>query len=147
MKNTKKAFTLIEILVSCIILTIWVFWVYKLIWVNLVLLSNQQKLENMQILEKWFKKCLEKIWYNNLNSFSSWSNFSLNFWDNDNFCVLWNYDENFSFTWINLNSQNYYLFWNVLSKNLQKIDLQINVYNNSYWFLSNSWSFFEVSNY
>lgn len=53
----KKWFTLIEIIVATSILTIAVFWVYKLIWENTKIINNSRLLNNIQLLFPVIENC------------------------------------------------------------------------------------------
>lgn len=101
MKKSNKAFSIIEIIISTVILTIWVFWVYKLIWNNMSLLSNNEIFLQQNMLFNPFKECLKAIWYNSLSwSYSVWSWFSVNFWNDNLWCFTWSFDSNYSFSWV-----------------------------------------------
>lgn len=87
MKKNKKAFTLIEVIVASAILSITVFWVYKLIWENSKLMSNSENYLQLNTLFPVFEECIKNKWY---SSFSDNSTTKFNFWNNLNWCETWN---------------------------------------------------------
>jgi len=141
MKKSIKAFSLIEIIISTIILTIWVFWIYKLIWNNMNLLSNNENFITLNSLYNPFKECLKSIWYNSLSwSYNSWEIFSVNFSEDNLWCQTWSYNENLNFSWVLLNNKNYFLYAKVIQKNTNEIKLEINIFNDTSGYLFSSWS-------
>ena len=140
MKKTKKAFSLIEIIISTIILTIWVFWVYKLIWNNVNLITNNDNNKTFNDLYPNFKECITSLTSTLSWSYNSWSSFSINFWSDNMSCLTWNYNSNFDFTWVILNNNEYYLFWEITKKDIDKMEVKLNIYNSLNWYMFNSWS-------
>lgn len=140
MKKSKKAFSLIEIIIACSILTIWVFWVYKLISGNMLLFSNSDSKKSQIIIEQPLKECLKNIWYKKLNYYSVWNNFSINFWNDNMWCFTWSFNTWYTFSWVNIWWIKYFLYWNVKEKDSEKITLDLNIYWESIWELYASWS-------
>lgn len=140
MKKTKKAFSLIEIIISTIILTIWVFWVYKLIWNNVNLITNNDNYKTFNNLYPNFKECITSLKSSLSWSYNSWSSFSINFWNDNMSCLIWSYNSNFDFTPVLLNNNEYYLFWEVTKKESDEMELKLNIYNSLNWYIFNSWS-------
>jgi len=141
MKKNSIWFSLIEILVASIILSIWVFGIYKLISSNMNIISNNSNylVENQLLIP--FRECLKSIWYNSLSwSYSSWELFSINFWSDYKWCFTWSYNNDFSFSWVNLDNIDYYLYSKITAKDTQKINLELNIFSPSIWYLFNSWS-------
>lgn len=101
--HKKYWFTIIEVIIAASILWITVFWILNLINFN----TNQtsifykEKLKNDIFLNT--KECVKKIWYNFFEN-NIWTWISINFWDNNNACITWSYDDNLNFTWIVLKS-------------------------------------------
>lgn len=60
----KKAFSLIEIIVASSILSIAVFWVYKMIWENNKIINNSNNYLNKTLLFPIIEICIEKSWIN-----------------------------------------------------------------------------------
>jgi len=147
MKSTKKAFSLIEVIISTVILTIWVFWVYKLIWSNMNLLSNNENYTQLNMLYKPLKECIKSIWYNSLSwSYNTWSWFSINFWNNNLWCFTWSYNDNLNFSWVIIDNREYFLYSKVIWKDSLKIDLELNIFNDTASYLFNSGSTNEEKN-
>lgn len=87
MKNiSKKAFTLIEIIVATSILTIAVFWVFKLIWENNKIMSTSQNIKNSHFLLQPMSECLQSIWIPQLQSESD--EIYIDLWVNKNQCSI-----------------------------------------------------------
>ncbi len=96
LKN-KFAFTLVEVVIAWIILTVWVFWIYKMIWSNMLLLNKSQDTVDAQTLLQPASECI-KSKKNDINTLSeTW--FYLTFWNEIN-----------SFTWCLINTSS----WTVL---------------------------------
>lgn len=85
-------FSLIEVIVATSIITISVFWVYKLISENTKIINKS--LNNIQVNNMYFiaKECIENVWFNNYNK-SVWQEYYFNFWNNLNECNTWITDD------------------------------------------------------
>lgn len=141
MIKSKKGFSIIEAVVSTIILTIWVFWIYKLIWNNMNLLSNNETYITMSTLAKNFKECSNYFWYDSLSSYSSWDIFSVNFWNDNNWCFTWSYNNDFYFSWVILDNKEYFLYWKIIQKESDYLKINYNVFNFT------AWKLFKTENY
>lgn len=97
-------FTLVEVMIATIIISITVFWVLRLSNTN----SNQVTIveKNKEIFDIFqnTKACIKSFWINYLKNVSAKE--SINFWKNNNTCQTWSYDINNSFSWVVL--KNYY---------------------------------------
>lgn len=141
MRNNKYWFSLIEVIIAIWILTVWVFWVYKLIWSNMLLLWNSENNLTLNSLNLPFKECLKSIWYNSLSwSYSLWDEFSINFWNDNLSCLTWSYSSWFNFTPVKIDNQEYYMFAKVYFKSSDYIKFETNIYSPNLWYLFNSWS-------
>lgn len=78
----KKGFTLLEIIIATGILTISVFWIYKLIWENNKIIDNSNKYLTTTLLFPVVENCLENIWINN--------NWFINLWNDLKYCIYSN---------------------------------------------------------
>ncbi len=115
MKNLpKKAFTLIEIIVATSILTIAVFWVFKLIWENNKIMSTSQNIKNSHFLLQPMSECLQSIWISQLQA--NGNDIYIDLWINKNSCSLWSSD-----TYIELNNLEYQLKAEKISDNWDSI--------------------------
>lgn len=65
----KKAFSLMEVIVATSILSISVFWVYKMIWENNKIINNSNNYLNKTLLFPIIETCIEKSWI------TSWVNY------------------------------------------------------------------------
>lgn len=109
MKNSSiKGFSLVEIIVSTIILTIGVFWVYKLIGNNMALLWKNETILTMKTLEKNLQQCILYLSENGSNF--TGSGFSIYFWDDLLWCEKWTFEENYNFTGVVMNNQTFFLY-------------------------------------
>lgn len=148
MKNYKKAFSIIEIIISTAILTIWVFWVYKLIWNNMNFMANNENLLQLNTLYNPLRECIKSIWYNSLSwSYNSWDIFSINFWQDNMWCQIWTYNSTYDFSWITLQNQEYFMYGKIIEKTWTWIKLELNIYNTLNWELFKSWSKNENNKY
>jgi len=95
-------FTLIEVIIASAILSITVFWVYKLIWENSKLINNSDnylQLNNLFLnLEECIKSKKTDYYTESINSTKKYD-----FWINLNWC------NNNSYTWVLIDNINYYL--------------------------------------
>ncbi len=148
MKPSKSAFSIIEIIISASILTVWVFWVYKLIWNNMNYIANNENLLQLNMLYNPMRECIKSIWYNSLSwSYNVWSGFSINFWTDNMWCFTGTYNKTYDFSWILLDKNEYFLYSKVLSKNTDEMKLELNIYNPLNGYLFNSWSDNEWNRY
>lgn len=141
MISSKKAFSIIEIIISASILSIWVFWVYKLIWNNMNYIANNENLLQLNMLYNPMRECIKSIWYNSLSwSYNSWDTFSIYFWSNNMWCFTGTYNTTYDFSWIIIDHQEYFLFWKISEKSSWEMKSELNIYNPLNGYLFNSWS-------
>jgi hypothetical protein len=98
----KRGFTLIEVLVSAVILWITVFWILRLSTNNATQALMIEKNKEMSEIFYNTRECVKSFWYNYLNSMTGIV--SVNFWADNNSCMTWSYDTRLSFPNIRLNS-------------------------------------------
>lgn len=81
-------FSLIEVIVATSIITISVFWVYKLISENTKIINKSSN--NIQVNNMFFlsKDCIESIWIDNYNK-AIWTDYYFNFWTDLTECSTW----------------------------------------------------------
>jgi prepilin-type N-terminal cleavage/methylation domain-containing protein len=111
MKNTKKAFSLIEVIVASTILSIAVFGVFKLIWENQKLINNSDNYKTANSLFIPFRECLENIIG---NSGTIWTTFHLNLKE----CNI-----SATQTWIILDNIEYSLSWSTSDREVFKLEI------------------------
>lgn len=124
MHKTKKWFSLIEIIIATWIITISVFWVYRLIWENTKLINGSWNYTQAYSLFPVFKECLINIWIDWITDKSIWSEYWIFLWDDFDSCELSN-------SWVVLDNIDYYLLWNITNASSDFIDWQLNINSDS----------------
>lgn len=132
MKHHTHWFSLIEIIVSSIILTIGLFGVYKLIANNMVLIDEAQNKATQKNLILPMKECLASKKYTWLTSYSSGDTLSVNFWTNLLDCQLSTYNTGYTFSGVTLDNETYFLYGKVIEKTTNNIKLELNIYSEKY---------------
>ena len=119
-KKNINAFSLIEIIMASAILSITVFWVYKLIWENSKLMNNSENYLQLNSLFPVFQECIKNKWY---SSFSDNTTTKFNFWDNLNWC------KTDSSTWVVIDNIEYFLEAKIESGNKKTdfIDFELQI--------------------
>lgn len=100
MKKIKKAFSIIEVVTASIILSITVFWVFKLIFENQKLINNSSNYNTTLWLTSPLNECIEYIWYNWFVSKNVWDEYNIYFWSSNTECLLsssWTIIDNISY--------------------------------------------------
>lgn len=121
-------FSLLEVIIAAWILTVTIFWVYKLIAENTRLMKNASDYKQWNMLFISLKECIENIWFDAF----SWSidpRYSFNFWSNWNECLTGSYDTNYNFSWVEVGSWSYFLFWEITGSWSDFIEWNLWVYN------------------
>jgi len=115
MKKNKKAFSLIEVITASIILTIAVFWVFKLIWENQKLINNSDNYKTATSLFIPLQECIENIYWTNIIIEKTYIDL--------NNCSTWT-----TKTWITLDNIDYILSlsWTLINNNFINYKLKIN---------------------
>jgi len=126
-KNNKNAFGLLEIIVATSILTIAVFWVYKMIWENTKLINNSDNYMQMSSLFPSFENCIDYLLKNNTISINTWYNENFWFWNNWTWCLTWSSQK------VDLDNIEYTLSWTIISNNSNSIDWKLKISNESVW--------------
>lgn len=140
MKKNKYWFSLVEIIIATSIITIWVFWIYKLFSSNMRIIWENEDYKTQINMQIPLIECLKNIWYNSLNTYSSWDYFSINFWNDNMWCFTWTYDSNYTFTWVNMDNLDYHLYLKITWKDSEKISIEPNIYSETLWELyKTSW--------
>lgn len=80
--NSKKAFSLIETIIATGILSITVFWIYKLIWENNKIVANSNNFLTQNLVYENAEECLK--WED-----FDWKKF-IDFWNDLKSCNIWN---------------------------------------------------------
>lgn len=133
MQTHTSWFSLIEIIIATIVLTIGVFGIYRLIGNNMNLLHNYSKTSQMQTLGENLKECTRYLGYNSFSWFTLGEQFSINFWDDNLDCRRSSYNGNYTFSWVILDGEVYYLYGQVKTKDMKRkrIYFTYNVFSES----------------
>ena len=111
MKKINNAFSLIEVVIATSVISITVFWIYKLMWENNKIIANSSSYLQVNSLFPTLEECIENIWFSYFNS--HWATeYNFNFWDPnlmDECKVFWT-DE------IIIDDINYSLTWTITNK-------------------------------
>jgi prepilin-type N-terminal cleavage/methylation domain-containing protein len=129
MKKTKKAFSLIEVLTASIILSIAVFWIFKLIWENTKLINNSENYSQAAGLFIPFEECLNYLDFSNFSNKNIWTKYNFNFWALNNFCLIWNTNK------IELDNINYELSWKITWSWSNYLNWQLKIFSEQSWIL------------
>lgn len=98
----KAWFSLVEVLISAVVLSITIFGILRLTNNNTNQISIIER--NKEMYETYYNstQCLASFWYNYLSWVTSTQ--SLNFWNDNIKCLTWSYSSNLTFSWIILKS-------------------------------------------
>ncbi len=129
MKKINTWFSLIEIIISTVILTIWIFWIYKLIGNNMAMLGNTQQRTTMKTLETNMRECINYFSFDSFNNYDTWSHFSIHFWNDNLWCFMGSYNKDYYFTWVTIDNNDFYLYGNIIEKSSSKINFKLNVFS------------------
>jgi hypothetical protein len=136
MKNkSNRAFSIIEVVVSSIILSLSVFWIYKLIAENNRIIDNSNNYLDANLLINNMISCIDNIWFDSLKA-SSFATSTGSFYFENSLtwkCLTWNYNSDYSFSWVKLNNLDYYLYWRIITSWTDSLIWKLCVYNDSVW--------------
>lgn len=120
----KKWFSLIEIVIATSIITIAVFWVYKLIWENTKIINNSWNYLQVNSLFPVLEECIENIWFNTF-IWTIWTEYNFNFWVNQNLdsCNITNWNK------IVIDNLEYNLKWIIKNKSTDSILWELQIYS------------------
>jgi len=120
MKLLNKWFSLIEVVIATSIITISVFWVYKLIWENTKIITNSSNYLQVNSLFPIIEECLEETWFSNLSSLSVWNKYSYFLWTNLEKC-------NHSTSPTIIDNIDYYIKSILIGKSSDYLEWEINI--------------------
>lgn len=131
-KQTKKWFSLVEVVISAIILSLTVFWIYKLIAENNKVINNSNNYLDANLLLSNITNCIENFGFDSMKA-SSMNTSTWSFYFDSNSltwkCMTWNIDS----SPIKLNNLDYYLYWKIEEKNDKFLKWILWVKNDSIW--------------
>ncbi|MDD5212803.1 MAG: hypothetical protein PHG82_00010 [Candidatus Gracilibacteria bacterium] len=116
----KKAFTLVEIIISTIILTGGVFGIYKLLSINTNNLNNYDNQFQINSLFGNMQECIKSIGYSGFSAGTG----SFNFGADNKGCFTGSYNPTLSFSGVRLDNKDYFLYGNA-SVSANKIDWKL----------------------
>lgn len=134
----KYWFTLLEIMVASAILSLTVFWVYKLIWENSRLIGNKDIFLQKNILIYNIKECLDTLWFFAFRT-NPQSEYSFNFWATKNDCNTWSFSPDYSFTPVNMNGNDYFLYGKITNSGATFLDWELSIFEESTWKVSKNY--------
>lgn len=128
MNITKQnnAFSLVEILVASVILSITVFWVYKLIWENSKIINNSDNYTQINYLFPNLSECINYIWFTSFK-LSTTNNYDFNFWSSWTWCFTGNSNQ------IIINNIEYRLSWEITNSWSEFIDWNLTIEADWVW--------------
>lgn len=119
MKN-KRAFSLIEVVIATWIISVSVFWVYKMIWENTKIINKSSEYFQINTLFQSLEECIENKW--NIDFYwIIWDEYSFVLWNNYKDCDIESLWSN-TINWIN-----YFLRWKIIEKNTDYINWQLEI--------------------
>ena len=136
MKNKSKyAFSIIEVVVSSIILSLSVFWIYKLIAENNRIIDNSNNYLDANLLVTNMIACMENIWFDTLKS-SNFSSQTGSFYFQNSLtwsCQTWIYNTSYWFNWVELNNEDYFMYWKIINSWTGFLNWKLWIYNDTVW--------------
>ncbi len=137
MKNISKSwFSIIEVVVSAIILSLSVFWIYKLMAENNRIIGNSNNYLDGNLLITNSVSCIENIWFDYFKNTWTYNNTWSFYFQNNSLtwkCMTWTYNTSYTFTWVKLNNLDYYLYWKIISSWTGFLNWKLWIYNDKVW--------------
>lgn len=96
--QNKSWFSLIEVLISAVIIAVWVFGIMRLASNNSSNINKIEKIKDMDQIAFDIKECLKSMDFTGI-LLNTWKT-SINFWADNNECQTWSYNDDMSFSWI-----------------------------------------------
>lgn len=136
-KKNKNAFSLIEVIIATSIITISVFWIYKLIWENTKIINKSQNITNTYNLFPVMEECIKYLWYDSFTK-TIWREYYFQLWINLDICT-----NSLISTWITIDNIDYILKWEIITLPTNAIDWELSI--ESDWIKTITWSFLEIN--
>jgi prepilin-type N-terminal cleavage/methylation domain-containing protein len=124
MRKIKKWFSLIEVIIATSILSISIFWVYKLISENTKIINKSSNNIQLNNILHTVTECIVNIWFWNFSPVI-WTEYTFNLWINNDKCNTWSVDLvnidniNYDIKWIIIDSGNNYINWKISINDLE----------------------------
>ncbi len=113
-------FSLIEVIIATWIISISVFWVYKLIGENTKIITNSWNYTQAYSLFPVTKECLNYIWIDWILNKTIWESYWIYLWNTSTWCVISN-------SWITIDNIDYYLTAVITNTWVNFIDWKLNI--------------------
>ncbi len=126
---------MIEVIIATSILTISVFWVYKLIWENTKIITNSSNFIQANYIFPIFEECIENIWFNSYMQ-NIWQEYFFNFWNDKKECKIWTNNG------VIIDNLEYILKWKIINYWTWFIDWELSVINDGMETLT--WVYFQI---
>ncbi|MDD3302414.1 MAG: hypothetical protein PHN31_02585 [Candidatus Gracilibacteria bacterium] len=141
MNINKKGFSILEVVVASMILSLSVFGIYKLIAENNKIINNSNNFFDANILITNMIDCIEGIGFDTLKSSSFLTNTGSFYFENSltGKCITGNYNTSFTFTGNNINNINYYLYGKITNSTVDTLDWTLGVYGESVGVIEKEW--------
>ena len=123
----RAAFSLIEIIIAASILSVTIFWVYKLIWENSKLINNAWNYFQLNSLFPVLEECIKSKTIAWFSSNSNWETLNFNLWNDLNWCSTWTTNT------VIIDNVEYVLQAKILTKSVQFIDWEIKISGEWVW--------------
>ena len=120
-QKNKRAFSLIEIIIASSILSITVFWVYKLISENYKLINNSENYLQINNLFLVFQECIKNKNYTTFSDDILNEKRNFNFWTDLKWCEI------VTSSWVILNNIEYYLSSETTGTWINYIDFELKI--------------------
>lgn len=120
-QKNKRAFSLIEIIIASSILSITVFWVYKLISENYKLINNSENYLQINNLFLVFQECIKNKNYTTFSGDTLNEKRKFNFWTDLKWCEI------VTSSWVILNNIEYYLSSETTGTWINYIDFELKI--------------------
>ncbi len=118
--SQKKAFSLIEVIIAASILSVTVFWVYKLIWENSKLINNSWNYLQLNNLFPALQECIKSRWFSSYTQ-PVLTTVNFNFWNTLNWCEIGTATE------VIIDNIEFTLEWTIQTKTADYIDWELSI--------------------
>lgn len=133
MKNNLSWFSIIEVVVASFILSLSVFWVYKLIWENTKLIWKSYNYMQANFLFQPMKECIEKIWYDSI-VWTGDSKIYIDLWTEWDNCSIWT-----NTSVLLIDNLEYQFFWEISNTTMNSIDWILKIDTLDAWIIQENY--------
>ncbi len=133
MKNNLSWFSIIEVVVASFILSLSVFWVYKLIWENTKLIWKSYNYMQANFLFQPMKECIEKIWYDSI-VWTGDSKIYIDLWTEWDNCSIWT-----NASVLLIDNLEYQFFWEISNTTTNSINWILKIDTLDAWIIQENY--------